>query len=64
MREEVVLEVIDERNCLVEELTVLATVHKNCLCTEHLRNFGKDACTTLCYEPVRELAFEWVGGNA
>jgi hypothetical protein len=64
MREEVVLEVIDERNGLVEELTVLATVHKDCLCTEHLRDLGEYACATLCYEPVRELAFERVGGNA
>ena len=64
MREEVVLEIIDERNCLIEELTVLATVHKDCLCTEHFWYLGEDACAALSYEPVGEFALKWVGGNA
>ena len=63
MTQEVFLEIIDEVNGLVEQFLVLATVHENRLCTEHLRHLSKDRSTALSNEPIRELTYQWVGGN-
>ena len=64
MREEVLLEVVDEVNCLVEEFLVLATVHQDGLSAKHLRHLGEDRSSALCHEPVGELAYQWVGSNS
>ena len=64
MGEEIVLEVIDKRHRLIEELAIGAAVHEDSLCAEHLGHFGEDGGATLCYEVVREYAQEGVGGDA
>ena len=64
MAQEVLLEIVDEVNSLIEELLVLATVHQDCFCTKHFRHLGEDACTALCHEPIRELAHQWISGDA
>ena len=56
VREEVVLEIINHRDRLIEQLWCLTTVHENSLCAKHLRNLGQDARATLSYQPVGELA--------
>ena len=64
MREEVVLEVVDHRYCLIEELLSTATVHENRLGTEHLGYLSENACTSLSHEPVAELTNERISGDA
>ena len=49
---------------MLEQLLCFTTIHEDCLCTEHLWHLGQDAGSTLCHQPVRELADQWVGGDA
>ena len=64
MGEEVVLEIVDERDGLLEQLGRLATVHEDGLGTKHLGHLGEHARAALCHEPVAELAYERIGGDA
>ena len=65
VREEVVLEVVDERDGLVEQLLVAATLHEDGLGTEHFRNFGEDGGATLgLAEEVGESTNQWVARDA
>ena len=65
MREEVVLEVVDERYSLAKELLIAATLHKDGFSAEHLRNLGKDGSAALLLaKEVRECTQEWVGSDA
>ena len=64
MRQEVLLEVVDELHGLLEELRCLAAVHENGLGAKHFRHLGKDARSALRHQPVAELTHEGVGGDA
>ena len=64
MAEEVLLEVVDEVYGLLEELLILAAVHEDGLCAKHLWHLGEDAGSALCYQPVGELAYQWIAGDA
>ena len=63
MAEEIFLEVVHHRHCLVKQFGGFASVHKNSLGTEHLRHLGEDRCSTLCHKPVGELSHERIGGD-
>ena len=62
--EEIVLEIVDHRDGLLEQLGGLATVHEDGFGTEHLGNLGEHAGATLSHEPVREFTDKWIGGDA
>ena len=65
MREEVVLEVVDERDGLIQQLIVAATLHQDGFGAEHLRHFGEDGgATLLLAEEVGESTKEWIGCDA
>ena len=64
VREEILLEVIDHGYRLVEQPFRTAAVHQDGLGTEHLRHFGQHAGAALCHEPVAELTYERIGGDA
>ena len=60
VRQEIVLEVVNEGNGLVEEAFVRTAIHEDGLSAEHLRYFGQYGCTTLCYKPVAKHTQERV----
>lgn len=65
MREEVVLEVVDERDGFIQQLIIAATLHQDGFGAEHLRHFGEDGrASLLLAEEVGESTKEWVGCDA
>ena len=64
MREEILLEVVDQFHRLLEQFGRLTAVHQDGLCTKHLGHLGQNARAALCHQPVAELADERIGGDA
>ena len=64
MRQEILLEIVDEMHGFIEQCTILATVHQDGFCTEHLRYLGEHGGATLTHDEVAEHAQERIGCDA
>ena len=61
MREEILLEVVDEAYGLIEEVGSFAAVHEDSLCSKHFWHFCEHCCAALTYDEIGENAEERVG---
>jgi hypothetical protein len=62
--DEVLLEVVYDRNDPLEHLLIRRALHEQALCAEDLGDLGQNRCATLCGHPIGRAPDQWIGGDA